>query len=224
MFVELARGFNSLGFPTFRFDLTGCGDSTGWATEDRHSEIRDIFAASEFFIEKAQLEKVILLGISRGAWLCFSTLARRQLPAAGAILLSTPVSNGKAAVKAFSARAKEYLCMLRDPRHLHRLLSGRVDWRQVGQTLICALKSKHRYDSPDDIVVKSRCPVLLIYGQNDPILQESKPYYAARFGANLMPCHCHIIPDANHSFFHYKWKERIFDITCDWLSSTIGGN
>ena len=34
MFVEFARHFNSLGYPTFRFDLSGCGDSTGAVSED----------------------------------------------------------------------------------------------------------------------------------------------------------------------------------------------
>ena len=222
MFVEFARKFDELGYPTFRFDLAGCGDSVGRATDgDGAAEIGDVTAAVDFFIEKAGVQKVILFGISRGAWICFSAM-RGELPVAGAVLLSAPVSSGKAAAKALSHRAKEYLHKLRDPRSLGRLLGGKVDFRQVGRTLGHAMKSGQRCVSPAVVSMKSKCPVLFVYGGNDPILRESMSYYSGRCAENGVACDCRVIENANHSFFHYKWKEQVFGITQDWLSSAIG--
>ena len=223
MFVELARKFDALGYPTLRFDLAGCGDSEGTARDSNGAaEIADVMAAVDFFIKKACIRKVILFGISRGAWICFSAMACQKLPAAGAVLLSTPVSSGKAAAKALSHRAKEYLHKLRDPRSLGRLLGGKVDFRQVGRTLGHAARSSQRYVSPETISMKSKCPVLFVYGGNDPILRESKSYYVSRCEENGVACDCGVIENANHSFFHYKWKEQVFDITRDWISSATG--
>jgi pimeloyl-ACP methyl ester carboxylesterase len=223
MFVEFARKFDELGYATFRFDLAGCGDSTGTAGDgDAAAEIVDVIAAADFFVKKSGVRKVILLGISRGAWICFSAMGREELPVAGAVLVSAPVSSGKAAAKAFTNRAKEYLCKLRDPRSLGRLLGGKVDFRQVGRTLGHAVKSGQRYLSPPTASVKSKRPVLLVYGGNDPIFGESMSYYVSRCEENGAACECRVIENANHSFFHYKWKEQVFDIVRDWLSSAIG--
>ncbi len=223
MFVEFARKFDELGYATFRFDLAGCGDSEGRATDgDGAAEIDDVTAAAEFFIEKASVQRVILFGISRGAWICFSTMVRAELPVARAVLLSAPVSSGKAAVKALSHRAKEYLHKLRDPRSLGKLLGGKVDFRQVGRTLGHAAKSGQRYVSPAVVSMKSKCPILFVYGGNDPILRESMSYYSGRCAENGVACDCRVIENANHSFFHYKWKEQVFDITRGWISSATG--
>ena len=151
------------------------------STERREKLTKSLDHILHVLTRQYQPKKVILFGISRGAWICFSTMAQQNLPIAGAVLLSTPVSNGKAAIKSFSNRTKEYLCKLRDPK-------------------------------------------LLIYGRNDPMQKESISYYVSRCKENRVPCNCHIIDNANHSFFHYKWKEQIFDITRNWLISATGQN
>jgi len=223
MFVEFARKFNELGYPTFRFDLTGCGDSTGTEDGDAQGEIRDVGAAADTFARCAAVEKLILFGISRGAWISFLAMAQEEMSVAGAVLLSAPVSDGKAAAQAFVNRAKEYVCKLGDAKYLRKLLGGKVNLRQIGRTLLHAANSSQRYESPN-ISMKSKCPVLLIYGGNDPIVKESRAYYTGRCEENGLSSGCRVIENANHSFFHYKWKEQIFDITRGWLESTIGTN
>ncbi len=81
LFVELAEKLNSSGYPTLRFDLSGCGDSTGTASRsDITAEVSDVVAAINFFMAEAHLESVILLGISRGARICLSAMTTRHLP------------------------------------------------------------------------------------------------------------------------------------------------
>jgi pimeloyl-ACP methyl ester carboxylesterase len=220
MFVELARGFGLLGYPTLRFDLSGCGDSSGNLA--RHSvttEVLDVVAAIQFFVAKANIERVVLLGISRGALVCYMSMAQHDLPLAGMILLSIPVSSSRAALRSFGTRLREYICKLRDPKRLRRLLSGRVNIAQIWQTLATALKLKQRYARVEEKHFASRCPVLLIYGNQDPIGDESSRYYTRKCRQGDLPCDCRSIRGANHSFFHYKWKEEIFSLSKQWLET-----
>jgi pimeloyl-ACP methyl ester carboxylesterase len=217
-FVELACRFNLLGYPTLRFDLSGCGDSSGAVQRDSiTAELRDVVEASRFFMTRANLDGVILLGISRGSRVCYSAMAEYELPLQGMILLSTPVSSGKAAARSLRTRLSEYLCKLKDPKHLWKLLSGRAHLRQIWRTLVTAAGLGRRYGPIKDKPFASRCPVLFIYGQLDPNADESSRYYPLKCRQNGVPCECNFIPQANHSFFHYKWKEEIFDVSKQWL-------
>ena len=221
MFVEFARHFNSLGFPTFRFDLSGCGDSTGTASDTNiASEVSDTIEAIHFFMEKINLENVILLGISRGARVCYNAMAQHELPLSSVILLSMPISGNKAALNSLQSRLKEYFHKFKDPKHLQKLLSGKANFRQIGRTLTTALRLKNRYAPTETSIFSTKCPVLFVYGERDPLAEQSSRYYTTKCRENELPYDCHFIADANHSFFHYKWKEQILDITVKWLERT----
>jgi pimeloyl-ACP methyl ester carboxylesterase len=220
MFVELADSFNRLGYPTLRFDLSGCGDSSGSVSrEDITPEVVDVVEAVRFFEAKANLESVILFGISRGALVCYSSMVRYSLSLSGMILLSMPVSSGRAALKSFWARLKEYICKAKDPRRLWKLLTGKADYAQIWQTLLTALKLKQRYAPVEKDEFASKCPILFIYGAQDPVGDESREYYTERCRENDLPWDCHFIEGANHSYFHYKWKEQILDLSKRWLQN-----
>ncbi|MHC4649121.1 MAG: alpha/beta fold hydrolase [Planctomycetota bacterium] len=218
MFVELARRFNHLGYPTLRFDLTGCGDSTGTVSRnDINGEVLDVFEASRFFMTKANLASVILFGISRGARVCYAAMTEHELPLDGMILLSMPVSGSAAALKSFGTRLREYLQKAKDPTHLRRLLSGRVSVVGVWRTLAAALGLAGRYSNVDKKTYASKCPLFFIYGGHDPVAGQSSRYYTGKCRQHRLACDCHFIPQANHSFFHYRWKEDIFDLSKQWL-------
>ncbi len=221
MFVEFASHFNSLGYPTFRFDLSGCGDSTGTVSEANiAAEVSDAIEAIRFFMTRANLENVTLLGISRGARVCYNAMAQHELPLSSVILLSMPISGNKAAINSFHTRLNEYLCKLKDPKHLQKLLSGKANFRQIGRTLTTALRLKNRYAPTKTNGFATKCPVLFIYGDRDPLAEQSSRYYTTKCRENELPHDCHFVADANHSFFHYKWKEQILDITTKWLERT----
>lgn len=222
MFVEFAESFSSLGYPILRFDLSGCGDSTGSASQDNTApDISDVVEAIRFFIAKEHLDGVILFGISRGARVGYAAMAQYVLPLKGMILLSTPVSSNKAALKSFRIRLKEYIFKLRDPKHLWKLLSGRANIPQIWQTLKTALGLRHRYTQAEKNGLASRCPILFVYGSGDSLTEESSRYYTIKCKENEVPYDCHFIADANHSFFHYKWKEEILCVSKQWLDRIV---
>lgn len=222
MFVELSAKFNAIGLPAFRFDLSGCGDSTGSESgSDITRDVSDTAQACRFFIDRAGLDSVILFGISRGARICYSAAAKYELPLAGLILLSTPASTGRAAINSFANRLKEYLCKLKDPWYLGKLLHGRINIHRICSTLLSGLLLAGRY-RPTEKCFPAKCPVLLIYGGSDPITPELSRYYIGSCKENDLPYKCHVIAGANHSFFHYKWKEEIFDLSKKWLKEILG--
>ncbi len=222
MFVEFANSFNALGLPILRFDLSGCGDSSGSASQtDVSADVFDTIEAIYFFISRAKLEKVFLFGISRGARICYDAMAKQSLPLGGIILLSTPVSSNRAAVNSLRLRLTEYFCKLRDPVHLRKLLTGRANIRQISKTLSTAAGLRNRYRQTETNTFATKCPVLLFYGGLDPNAKESSRYYIDKYKRNNLPYNCHFIENANHSFFHYKWKEQIFDLTNQWLETTL---
>ena len=218
MFVELANRFNTLGYTTFRFDMRGCGYSTGEAAQgDFEAEIKDLTSAIDLFIDRFKLESVILFGISRGARICYSSMARKKLPLKGMILLSMPVSSVSSAVKSLGSSLKEYFRKFTSKKHLHKLLTGKANLRQIGITLLTAVGIGRRYKQIEPDNFASNCPALLIYGGHDPIAEESHRYYTAKYRQNAISYDCHFIPQANHSFFHYKWKDEIFEVSHKWL-------
>ena len=222
MFVELEQKLNTIGFPTLRFDLAGCGDSTGDISKlGTDSEIKDILAVVDFFVSERGLNKVILLGISRGARMCFSTLAKNTFQAAGAVIISAPTSSALSATKSFSTRLKEYVLKFLDPYFLLKMLKGKVHFGQVIRTLAASFNSFGLYRRDYLGGFCTKCPLLFIYGQNDPIAKESQRYYSNFCQRYEVPHRIVEIQNANHSFFHYKWKEQIFKMVENWLMENI---
>ncbi len=222
MFVELGEKFNRCGYSTFRFDFTGCGDSSGVESKnDIDSEVFDLVNAVRYFIDAGQLEKVVLLGISRGARVCFNAMSSESLALAGMILLSAPVSTRRSAAKSVCFRLAEYARKLRDRRYFLKMISGRVSIVGIYRTLINAFALQKRYSELHNRIFRSPCRVLLIYGDCDPISQESSRYYISRYEENDVLCEIHFISHANHSFFHYKWKDQIVGICLEWLEKIV---
>ena len=222
MFFELGEKFHRRGYSTFRFDFTGCGDSSGVESKDDiDAEVFDLMNAVRFFVNEGQLEKVILIGISRGARVCFNAMSSESVALAGMILLSAPVSTRRSAAKSVFFRLAEYVRKLRDLRYFLKLIRGRVNISGIFRTLMNAFSLRNRYGELNKGRFRSWCRVLLIYGDCDPISQESSRYYISRCEENEVPFESHFISHANHSFFHYKWKEQIAGICLEWLEDIV---
>jgi len=220
MFVELARKFNGLGYATLRFDLRGCGDSSGSTSNGGiEAEVLDVVNAVKFFRAWGELDEVILFGISRGARVCYRAMAGHELCLEGMILLSAPVPGSKAGFSSFAGELKQYACKLKQPSYAWKLISGRANTGGIHRTLATALKLGRRYKQIERRCFATRAPILFIYGSHDPIAKGSSLYYKAECKKNQVNCDCRFISGANHSFFHYKWKEQIFDISEQWLVS-----
>lgn len=221
MFVEFSGRLKYSEIASLRFDMRGCGDSTGEPTgKDLNSDIEDLRNAINFFTSQSNPPKIFLLGISRGASVCLSALAEHRLPVHGAILLSTPVSGSKAAAKKFSSRLKEYLYKFRNPESLQKLLSGKANFKQIFKTLTFALSSPKRYRQNND-GFSTQCSLFFIYGSKDPIMADSQTHYRKICERHKIPYRITEIKNANHSFFHYRWKEQVMDMSQQWLLDNI---
>lgn len=217
MFVELADRLKKAGIASFRFDMRGCGDSEGVpARNDINPDIEDLLSAIDYFASKYNPPKIFLFGISRGARVSLSAIAEHSLPVDGAVLLSTPFSGSRAAAKKFADRLKEYLYKFRNPESLKKLLTGKADLRQILKTLTFALSSQKKYRRIRN-GFPTRCPLFFIYGSKDPIAADSALHYSKICEKFKIPFETVEIKNANHSFFHYRWKEQIMEMTKEWL-------
>jgi pimeloyl-ACP methyl ester carboxylesterase len=215
MFVEFARTLGAKGYPIFRFDLRGCGDSSGQdAQGDMKQDLKDVTNAIHFFARMAQLQNVKIFAISRGARVAYKLLEDKTLPLSGLMLLSTPCSSTQAAAKNVRAALNQYLLKLTKPYYWIKFFSGKVSLYGIFRTIAHAWNIRRRYQ--ERTAPKSnRCPLIFIYGQSDPIANQSMNYYQAK--CQKMDFETHLIPGANHSFFHYRWKEEIIRICLQWL-------
>jgi acetyl esterase/lipase len=120
----------------------------------------------------------------------------------------------------FGNGLKEYLHKLADTKNLLRLITGKVNLKIIFQSLIHKLKLQNRYPKIQPKSAGGNFGVLFIYGGCDPIVKESCEYYTKKCRQSGIEYQLQIIPKANHSFFHYEWKQRIFEIASDWLKNT----
>jgi len=223
MFVELADRLKYCGIASLRFDMRGCGDSEGEpARGDINPDIEDLLNSIRFFASKYKPPKIFLFGISRGSLVSISAIAEHSLPFDGAVLLSTPFSGSKAAAKKFTGRLKEYLYKFRNPESFKKLLSGKANLKQILKTLGFALNSQKRYRRNSD-GFDTICSLFFIYGSKDPLAADSAIHYSKICEKFKIPFKTVEIKNANHSFFHYKWKEHLMEMTKKWLLENICG-
>ena len=224
MFVELGRKFNEMGHAIFRFDFAGCGDSEGVADySDLTGETEQLVSAVSFFRKRCNVKNVILFGISRGARICIEALMSGEAGILGAILLSPPGDGGKSSVGNIFGRCKEYVCKLAIRDERKKFFTGRADYGQILKTLVFAGRVKRRYLSANGSIGKDS-RLLFIYGENDPLMRLSLEQYQRKLEGGDSSVDFRVISGANHSFFHYKWKDEIFDICSKWLEGGQDGD
>ncbi|KPP96574.1 hydrolase 1, exosortase A system-associated [Erythrobacter sp. HL-111] len=134
----LAARIARAGFPVFRFDRRGIGDSEGENSGFRHSR-RDIAAALEAFRAMApQIDRVIGFGNCDAA----SALMLAEGAGLDGLVLSNPWTiegdPGDAALPPSAIRAR-YAEKLANPREVLRLLRGGVDLARLGRGLVRSL-------------------------------------------------------------------------------------
>lgn len=149
----LAARIAAEGYPVFRFDRRGIGDSEG-ANGGFESSGPDIAAAIAAFRHAApQLTRVVALGNCDAA----SALLLHQPLALDALIVANPwtyesedeEADAPALPPAAAIRAR-YLSRLKDPKSLLRLLKGEIDFRKLFRGL-SALKTPATPAAPDSL-------------------------------------------------------------------------
>jgi exosortase A-associated hydrolase 1 len=134
--ARLAATVAAAGFPVFRFDRRGVGDSGGENRGFRKSG-KDILAAAEAFRAMVpQMNRMVAFGNCDAA----SALMLAQGEACDALVLSNPWTiEGDDGRMPASAIRSRYGDKLRNPRELVRLVTGKVDLGKLARGLARAL-------------------------------------------------------------------------------------
>lgn len=133
--AELAARIARAGFPVFRFDRRGVGDSEGENRSFRHSA-RDIAAALEAFRAMApQISRIVAFGNCDAA----SALMLAGGAGCDALVLSNPWTiegddDSDPTPPAAAIRA-HYIEKLKNPREIARLLGGGVNFGKLARGL-----------------------------------------------------------------------------------------
>lgn len=137
--ADMAARIAAAGFPVFRFDRRGVGDSEGENRGFRHSA-KDIAAALDAFRAMApQLTRVVAFGNCDAA----SALMLAGGAGVDALVLSNPwtieAAEESAAPPPAAVRAR-YAEKLKNPREIMRLLGGGVNLGKLARGVMHALK------------------------------------------------------------------------------------
>jgi exosortase A-associated hydrolase 1 len=167
MFERLAAALAAAGWPCFRFDRRGVGDSEGEDPDFRGSGPDLAAAAAAFRREQPQLSRLLGFGLCDGA----SALALHGKAAGldGFVLVNpwfVEAEAGEPAAAAIKSRYKEQLLSLEGWK---RLLSGSISYRKVlrGLGRIVASKSSTLSGEIAASLGKAKVPAQLIFAARD---------------------------------------------------------
>lgn len=209
----LAARIARAGFPVFRFDRRGIGDSEGENRGFRKSR-KDIAAAREAFRAMApQVERVFGFGNCDAA----SALMLAGGEGFDGLILSNPWTiededEGSAEPKhAPDAVRARYLTKLKDPGEIARLLRGGVDLRKLGRGLVSALRPSV---APSGLAQEMR-EGIAGYGGSAHILLAGADRTAQLFESSWDKADARIArcPGAGHSYVEAEHR--------DWLHQQI---
>jgi exosortase A-associated hydrolase 1 len=167
MYERLAAKLAGAGWPCFRFDRRGVGDSEGEDPDFKESGLDLVAAAAAFRREQPQLRRVMGFGLCDGA----STLALHG-KAAGldGYILANPwfveAEAGEPAAAAIKSRYKDQLLSLQGWK---RLLSGSISYRKVlkGIGKIVSSRPSNLAGEIAAALTKARVPAQLILASRD---------------------------------------------------------
>jgi exosortase A-associated hydrolase 1 len=167
MYERLARSLAQAGWPCFRYDRRGVGDSEGEDPDFKDSGPDLVAAAAAFRREQPQLKRLIGFGLCDGA----STLALHGAAAGlDGYILANPwfveAEAGEPAAAAIKSRYKDQLLSLEGWK---RLLSGSISYRKVlkGLAKIASSRPSSLAGEIAAALGKARVPARLILANGD---------------------------------------------------------
>lgn len=174
---KLASAVSSAGFPVFRFDRRGIGDSDGENRGFRKAE-KDILAAVEAFRAMCpQMDRVVAFGNCDAASALMLTNGRQ----CDALILANPwtIEDSQDGIAPEVARSR-YAEKLKSPAELLRLLSGKVSLRK----LVAGLKQAVKPSTPPSSLASEMRLGLDAFGKPAIILLAGADRTAQTFAAN----------------------------------------
>ena len=231
-FVLLARALAAAGVPAFRFDYRGMGDSAGDARTFEHIRT-DIVSAIEVLQREAGVDRVVLWGLCDGASAAWMDGA--DDPRVDGIVAVNPWARSPQG-EATTRLKHYYLQRLLAPEFWRKVISGRSSLRQRAGELAGAVQTAARPVNAGNAIEylkrmedgwgRFTSPILVILSGNDYTAREFEGWVAGSGArkALLSRDQCEVVrmPDADHTFSSRVWRDRVSEITIEWIGE-IGG-
>ncbi len=199
--AKLAGELAARGFPVFRFDRRGVGDSEGENSGFEHSEADIMAALAAFRSAQPHLDRIVALGN------CDAATALLLHPPAGiaALVLSNPWIVNVAADAASPASTRAYYAdRLRDPRAWLKLLRGGVNIRKTADSLTSAIAPTAQSDLALRVAQamhKKLLPTRIVLAAHDgTAISFADQWSGALFDPVRERVAVEHIPSASHSF------------------------
>lgn len=178
--ATLAQRVAAAGYPVFRFDRRGVGDSEGENAGYNGSRDEIAAAIAAFRAAAPHVTRVVAFGNCDAA----SALLLHQPLALDALILANPWTYesddeeaDEPALPPSSAIRARYMSRLKDPKSLLRLIKGEIDFRKLGRGLLALGKSAPP-SAPDSLPARLDaamaglgCPATILLATGDRTAQ-----------------------------------------------------
>ena len=231
-FLLLSRRLAGAGYPAFRFDYRGMGDSTG-EMRDFECVSDDILAAIDMFLQSCpQLKRVVLWGLCDAASAILLALQKKPDERIAGVVLLNPWVRSEASLA--QTHIKHYYGRrLMQPEFWRKLLGGKLGIvSSMREFLRNAAKARAGRAAGGEQVATFQGRMaaglrqfsgqtLLILSGRDYTAREfieytrtDKAWDGMLAAANVTRCD---IPDADHTFSSGVSRSRVEDETLTWL-------
>ena len=223
--VKTARMFAAAGFPVFRFDLSGCGDSEG---DLQFSSIedwqQDFSAAITTFQKETGISKLFLWGLRLGAGLCL--LQQQYKHDIVGLILWQPVMDFSVHIKQFLRRAIS--SQIPNARESDKELSAETELQSEGIAHVIGYPiTKQLFDSfnktanqPENVAPTAPVFILSISLMEQPVSGMKK--YLENLKKSGTPVMLQHIKSEPFWDRYWQWEcKESGDVTLEWLNGLI---